>query len=132
MSYFGSPILDVSYLLFTSSNDMITCDEFDQLFDYYCEQLIAVMLKMHLPTSIIPSKVNLQTEFNERGVYGAFFSLFSVPMRILEHATDNAVQKFLNKSQEGLDFRTQIYSNANVQQLLINLLIYFNKKQFLD
>lgn len=132
MSYFGSPILDVSYLLFTSSNDTVACDEFDQLFDYYCDQLIAVMLKLYLPTSMIPSKVSLQTEFNERGVYGAFFSLFSVPMRILEHATDNAVQKFLNKSQEGLEFRSQIYSNANVKKLLMNLLIYFNKKHFLD
>lgn len=132
MSYFGSPILDVSYLLFTSSNGMITCDEFDQLFDYYCDQLIAVMRKLDLPASKVPSKANLQMEFNERGAYGAFFSLFTVPMRILEHATDDAVRKFLNKSQEGLEFRTQIYSNANVQKLLINLLIYFNKKHFLD
>ncbi|XP_055315524.1 uncharacterized protein LOC129575663, partial [Sitodiplosis mosellana] len=131
MSYFGSPILDVSYLLFTSANDTVTSDEFNQLFDYYCEQLIDVMLKLDLPTSTIPSKIQLQNEFDVRGCYGAFFSLFSVPMRILEHANDNDVKLFLNKSQEGREFREQIYSNPNVQTLLINLLTYFNKKHFL-
>lgn len=132
MSYFGSPILDVSYLLFTSSNEMITHTEFDQLFDYYCEQLIGVMVKLDLPSSLIPSKQQLQDEFDSRGCYGAFFSLFSVPLRILEQANNDEVKLFLNKSQEGCEFRAQIYSNQKVQKLLINLLTYFNKKPFLN
>lgn len=132
MSYFGSPILDVSYLLFTSSNELITSIEFDQLFDYYCEQLIDVMVKLDVSSSTIPTKEQLQDEFNLRGCYGAFFSLFSVPLRLLEQANNNEVKQFLNKSQDGQEFRTQIYSNPKVQTLLINLLTYFNKKDFLN
>lgn len=132
MSYFGSPILDVSYLLFTSSNEFVTCDEFDQLFEYYCDQLIEVMDKLDLCTSTIPSKQQLYDEFHLRGCYGAFFSLFSVPLRISEQANNDDVKQFLNKSQEGFKFRAQIYSNPIVQKLLINLLTYFNKKEFLN
>lgn len=132
MSYFGSPILDVSYLLFTSSNENIKCDEFDQLFNYYCEQLIDIMTQLDCATSKIPSKHQLQNEFTLRGLYGAMFSLFSVPLRIVEHTNNDAIKKFLNKSQDGLAFRTNIYSNPKVQQLLANLLLHFDKKHFFD
>lgn len=132
MTYFGSPILDVSYLLFTSSNEDIKCDDFDQLFDYYCEQLIDTMLKLDLPSSKIPSKQQLQDEFTLRGCYGAFFSLFSVPLRAIEHSNGDAIKQFLSKSDDGLIFRTNIYSNSKVKKLLANLLHYFDKKQFLN
>lgn len=132
MSYFGSPILDVSYLLFTSSNEHITVDEFDQLFDFYCDTLINTMIKLNLPSSKIPSKQQLLTEFELRGCYGAFFSLFSVTLRTFENANNDEVKLFLNKSPEGVEFRKQIYSNAKAQKLLSNLLMYFNKKQFLN
>lgn len=132
MSYIGSPILDVSYLMFSSSNENITTDEFDQLFDFYSDALIDTMLKLNLPSSKVPSKQQLQQEFELRGCYGAFFSLFSVPLRILENTNNDAVKLFLNKSQEGIEFRTQIYSNPKARILLSNLLTYFNKKPFLN
>lgn len=132
MSYFGSPVLDVSYLLFTSSDEDIKSDEFDQLFDYYSDQLIGTMHKLELCTSKIPSKKHLQDEFELRGCYGAFFSLFSVPLRVIEHSTNQSVKLFLNKSDEGIQFRTEIYSNSRAQQLLANLLHYFNKNEFLN
>lgn len=138
MSYFGSPILDVSYLLFTSSNETITPNEFDALFDFYCEQLINVMSKLNIPMDAIPSKQQLQSEFNLRGCYGAFFSLFSVPLRMHQpmdapnKSSNDEVKQFLSSSQDGHVFRKQIYSNAKVQPVLENLLNYFNKKQFLN
>lgn len=134
MSYFGSPILDVSYLLFTSSNEDIKCYEFDQLFDYYCEQLIDTMrlLDVSSSSSKIPSKQQLRDEFTLRGCYGAMFSLFSVPLRVVDHSNNDAIKQFLNKSTDGLAYRTNIYSDTTVRKLLANLLLYFDKKQFLD
>ncbi|XP_031620103.1 uncharacterized protein LOC116338779, partial [Contarinia nasturtii] len=120
--YFGSPILDLSYLVFSSSNDTVTSTEYDQLFDYYFEQLIDAMIKLKLPSTIIPTKEQLQHEFELRGCFGAFFSLFIVPLRSMDDAGDNDVKQFLNKSEDGLAFRKRIYSNPKAQKLLTNLL----------
>lgn len=138
MSYFGSPILDVSYLLFTSSNETITSNDFDELFDFYCEQLISDMIKLDISLDAMPSKQHLQSEFHLRGCYGAFFSLFCVPLRMYQpsmaqdDSSNDDVKKFLSSSHDGHDFRLQIYSNPQTQIVLENLLRYFIKKQFLN
>lgn len=130
MSYYGSPILDISYLLFVSSNSEITTDQFDRLLSQYFDELIEMMTKLNV--SKIPNKKHLQTDFRERGCYGAFFSLFSVPMRMLNNATNDEIKKFLNESTEGLEFRRQLYSNERTQKVLINLLKYFDQNGFFD
>lgn len=130
MSYYGSPILDISYLLFISSNPEITSDQFDELISQYFDELIEMMTKLNV--SKIPNKKHLQMDFRERGCYGAFFSMFSVPMRILNNATNDAIKKFLTNSTEGLEFRKQLYSNEETRKVLSNLLKYFDQKGFLN
>lgn len=125
-------MLDVSYLLFTSSTENIAPIEFDLLVDYYSNQLIKMMTKLNVAASKIPTKQQLLDEFCLRGCYGAFFSLFSVPLRVLPTTNDDNVKEFLSNSEHGREFRAQIYANKNAQQILSNLLVYFNKKRFLN
>lgn len=133
MSYYGSPILDVSYFLFTSSNEDIRTPEFDWLFDYYCDQLIDVMRKLNLASDRIPSKHQLNTEFRMRGCYGGFFALFSVPLRVCSTPIDKtAVQQFLSRTEEGRTFRRQLYSNERATKILTILLEYFDGKTLLN
>lgn len=136
MSYYGNFSHDVSYLLFTSSNENITSNDFDELFLFYCEQLIDAMIKLNTPSSKIPTKEQLQKDFQARGCYGAFFSLFCVPLRMHQPeaggSSHDAVKKFLSQSPDAHAFRMEIYSNPKTQIVLENLLNYFNKKQFLN
>lgn len=85
-----------------------------------------------LNVSKIPNKKHLQMDFQERGCYGAFFSLFSVPMRNLDNATNDEIKKFLRDSTEGLEFRKQLYSNEDTRKVLSNLLKYFDRNGFLN
>lgn len=130
VSYYGSPILDISYLLFISSNSEITSDQFDELLSQYFDELIEVMTQLNV--SQIPDKKQLQMDFSERGCFGAFFSMFSVPIRIHDNATNDDIKKFLSDSTEGLEFRKQLYSNEKTQKILSNLLKYFDQKGFLN
>lgn len=133
MSYYGSPILDVSYFLFTSSNEHIGSPEFDQLFDYYCDQLIEIMRKLDLALDKIPTKRQLHTEFQMRGCYGGFFALFSVPLRVCNTPVDKtAVQQFLSCTESGRTFRRQLYSNERAKKILTILLEYFDEKTLLN
>lgn len=132
MSYYGSPILDVSYFLFTSSNEHIRAHEFDRLFDYYCDQFIDIMRKLNVDLAKIPSKRQLHAEFQMRGCYGGFFALFSVPLRICHTSIDKtAVQQFLSQTDDGRTFRRQLYSNERAKKILTILLKYFDEKMFL-
>lgn len=130
VSYYGSPILDISYLLFISANSEITSDQIDELLSQYFDELIGVMTKLNV--SKIPDKSHLQMDFCERGCYGAFFSMFSVPIRIHDNATNDEIKKFLSDSTEGLEFRKQLYSNEKTRKVLGNLLKHFDQKGFLD
>lgn len=133
MSYYGSPILDVSYFLFTSSNEHIRTPEFDRLFDYYCDQLIDIMPRLNLSLDKIPSKRQLHTEFRMRGCYGGFFALFSVPLRVCNTSIDKtAVQQFLSRTEDGRIFRKQLYSNERAKKILTILLEYFDAKALLN
>lgn len=130
MSYYGSPILDISYLLFTSSNSDITFDQFDELISQYFDELIEMMTKLNVST--IPDKKHLQMDYLRRGCHGAFFSMFSVPMRIHDNATNDEIKKFLSNSTDGLEFRKQLYFNEETRKVLSNLLKYFDQKGFLN
>lgn len=131
MCYWGSPILDVAYLLFTSSAVTIAAREWDDLIEYYFSELIS-MLQLLGCDSICPSKERLHDQFHKRAIYGAAFSLFTLPLRMLDRPSNNAIIKFLDISDEGQKYRREIYSAANTRKLLKNLLVYFDEKNFLD
>lgn len=132
MSYFGSPMLDISYFLFSSPNETISSIEFEHLLNYYNDHLIETMTTLEIQTSQIPSKQQLYDEFLLRGCYGAFFSLFSVPLRHFPDTNNEGVMKFLDKTDEGKAFRRQIFSDQQTKKVLTNLLRYFDKKAFLN
>lgn len=132
MSFFGSPILDVSYLLFTSLSESIEPKDFDSLFAFYCDELLSVLQTIDLHNIAIPTKDHLCKAFAAKSRYSAIFSLFSVPIRVLENAKNDEVKRFLDDSEDGHTFRHQIYSNPLAQRLLKTLLLYFNEKLFLE
>lgn len=100
------------------------------LFERYFDDLIELMKTLNV--SIIPTRNQLFKQFQKRACYGAFFSLFSVPMRLLKNADNDAIKKFLSDSTEGEEFRRKLYSNDMAQRQLGNLLMYFNENKFLD
>lgn len=131
MCYWGSPILDVAYLLFTSSAATVTASDWDALIEYYFNELISVLQQLEC-SAISPSKEHFYQQFHNRAVLGAAFSLFSVPMRMMDRPPSDAIIKFLDVSDEGQKYRHQIYSEVNTRKLLKALLLYFDEKRLLD
>lgn len=109
----------------------MTSNEWNQLIEFYFEHLLQTLdqLKYRLP---YPSKIELMAEFHERGIYGAAFSLFSVPMRLMDNVENSMIIKFMDKSKDGENFRAKLFSKPETVALLKNLLIYFNDNGFLE
>lgn len=131
MCYWGSPMLDVAYLLFTSSTVDVTASEWNALIEYYIDELVSAFDLLEL-TANRPSKDELRQQFRNRAVVGAAFSLFTIPLRMLEKPQENPVAKFLNDSDENRQYRRKIYSDANTLKMLKNLLLFFDEKNLLD
>lgn len=123
--------MDVAYLLFTSATAAITTCDWDALIEYYFGELISTL---HLLDSdaICPNKEQLHQQFRARAVLGAAFSLFSVPMRMLDRPPKNAISKFLDVSGVGQGYRLDIYSQESTRKLLRSLLLYFDEMNLLD
>lgn len=131
MCYWGSPILDVVYLLFTSSSGAINAQDWDALIEYYFGELVSTMQLLEC-NALCPSNEQFHRQFRARAIHGVAFSLFSVPMRLMDQPPSNAIMKFLDVSDEGEEFRHEIYSQKKVRKLLKKLLLYFDKKSLLD
>lgn len=131
MCYWGSPVLDIAYLLFTSSAATITACDWDALIEYYMSKLISALQLLDC-SAICPSKEQLHHQFSSRAILGAAFSLFSVPMRMMERPPIDAINKFFDVSDEGQKYRREIYSRQSTLEMLRNLLQYFDGKNLLD
>lgn len=132
VGYWGSPVLDLTYLLFTSSHADVKDLEWDQLIQYYFDELSAVLVQLNYG-SRIPTGNEFQMQVAQKGIYSAVFSIFSVTMRLLEEVKDdNAVLQFFGRAEEDKEYRVQLMQRPKTRPLLESLLGYFDKKGFLD
>ncbi|KAJ6649181.1 hypothetical protein Bhyg_04415, partial [Pseudolycoriella hygida] len=92
MVHSGSPVLDICYLIFSSSETSMRETEFDYLLHYYHDQLSSVLNKLEY-INRIPTLDDLQNEMLRRGAYG-------VPLGIL-----GTIGRYDN-DKDGLDMLT--------------------------
>lgn len=128
MVHNGTPALDLSYSLFSSSIASMREPEFDCLFNYYHQQLSAILNKLGYKNDI-PTLATLHNQMNQRGVYG-------VPLGIL-----GTVGRFGCKSEtdwltvdteDGKLYSHSLFNNPECHDKIMFLLNYFDSKGYLD
>lgn len=127
MSYWGSPALDISYLLFTSSSKDITTENLSDLLIFYYEKLSQSFDQLEIIQERRLSKDNFLHEFYSKGIFGAAYCLFTIPMRLIETPSTDAVMKFLDSSENGENFRRKIYAQPDVKALIGKVLKFCNQ-----
>lgn len=132
VGYWGSPVLDLTYLLFTSSHCDVKDTEWEQLIRLYYDELNEMLIKLKY-NSTIPIFDAIYGEVIERGIYSAMFALFSVTMRLFDDVEDNnEVLKFFGRTDDEKQFRVNLMSRPQIQRLLANLLLYYEKMGYLN
>lgn len=130
MGYWGSPVLDLTYLLFTSSHAKVNDHEWEQLYRIYYEELKATLIRLKYGHSMLTFD-ELYQQIVEKGVYSAMFAIFSVTMRLFDEVKDNDdVLKFFIREEQ--PFRVYLMQRPHTRTLLTNLLMYFDKMGYLD
>lgn len=131
LSYFGSPGIDLSYLLFTSSSSDIKDYEIDILLQLYHRHLHANLIKLgyKLP---IPTLIQIHNSFSKCGVIGFLYSCLLLPMRFADSTAVNDLSCLVKQSEEALEFRRQLFADETLMKRFEFLLNYFDRKGFLD
>lgn len=127
MCYYGSPILDLCYLLFTSSSEEVTAQDWDELIEYYFNEMNK--LSELINDEQLLSREEFDKQFLSRAIFGAAFCLFTIPMKSIEQTSQDDVLKFLDSSEIAHAFRKELYSRVRVKNLLKKLLLYFDQKE---
>jgi len=80
LSFFGSPAIDLTYLIFSSSSFDICDIEIDILLQHYHEHLHENLIKLNYPLPI-PSLIHVHNSFLKCGVVGFMYACLLLPMR---------------------------------------------------
>lgn len=80
LTFFGSPGIDLTYLLFTSSSSDVRDMEIDILLQHYHEHLQENLINFNYPL-LAPTLIQLHNNFLKCGVVGLIYTCLLMPMR---------------------------------------------------
>ncbi|XP_001648774.2 uncharacterized protein LOC5564428 [Aedes aegypti] len=131
VGFFGSPAIDLSYLLFTSSSDDVTTEQFDLLIQYYHSELVDCLAKLNY-SKPMPTLLDIQVEMLRKGFVGIMFVTFLIPLRLIEDTANADLGNLLGSTPEAMEFRRNMFSHPKYQGRMEYLLNYFDRKGYLD
>ncbi|KAG5684036.1 hypothetical protein PVAND_013289 [Polypedilum vanderplanki] len=110
LTYFGSPGLDLAYVLFTSASNEITDYQFDTLIQHYHSTLYKTLILLNYARPI-PSLIQIHNHFMKRGIIGVLYAFLLLPMRFVQN---------------------DYFKDDDMKERLNFLLDYFNRKGFFE
>ncbi|KFB37117.1 AGAP003766-PA-like protein [Anopheles sinensis] len=129
--FFGSPAIDLSYLLFTSATNDVTVEDFDLLLQHYHGELVDTLTKLKY-SKPIPTLLDIQVEMLRKGHNGVMFSTFLIPLRLLEDTSNADLGGLLGTTEEAIAFRKRLFSHPRYQDRMEYLLNFYDRKGYLD
>ncbi|XP_058454347.1 uncharacterized protein LOC131432223 [Malaya genurostris] len=125
--FFGSPVLDLNYFLFSSVKPDIKLSKLNYFIRYYHEKLIDNLVLLDYG-KWLPTLKQLQFDFYDRLVYGAS-TIFGVMALCFMDSSDEPSFEVLHQNDEaGRQFRKRMYGNDRYIKAMESLLPFLAKK----
>lgn len=122
---------DISHLLFTSSNESVTENDWDELIKHYHSELCTVLKAINYPKRI-PSLTDIQEQIIKSGLYNALVGVLVTGLRYtdLSKIDDHAVALFVSNNEGDAVKRKQFFKDPECIERIKFLLDYCNRKGF--
>lgn len=127
----ASPMLDVIYTLFTSSHNDVNGTHWEELLQFYHQELSDCLTKLGFADSI-PRLTSLHEELLSKGIFGAIFGMFAVSVRSLVDAEGADMVRLFSDVPADREYRKEIMLKPECRKGLEFLLRYCDRKGFLD
>lgn len=132
MSFWGNPLLDVIYFLFSSLQHNILVEKFEDLFKHYCDELVKASTLLGLGEKA-PTFAQLSDQLKKCGHYASMILTEIVPIVVMERHSDANIGSFMDSDSEAArNLQDKMYHNPKYQEILKALLPFMNKMGFLD
>ncbi|XP_055643195.1 uncharacterized protein LOC129779633 [Toxorhynchites rutilus septentrionalis] len=129
--YYGSPVLDILYYIITSTELKLKTEQFDELVQFYQEQLADNLRKLNYPGAI-PNLREIHIEILRHG-YFAMQCLYSILPVVLADKNDNAnLAGFVGDAEENRQFRRDVFNNPLYHEHLKVVIKMLDVRGFLD
>lgn len=131
LSSFQSPMLDIIYSFFSSSNEQITEVYWEELLQFYHHELTQCLRKLGF-AGRQPRLLELHQELLTRGIFGAILGMFVLAVRNLKDAEGADMLRFLSDKPEDREYRKELMLKPECRKGLEFLLRYCDRKGILD
>lgn len=131
MSYITSPMLDIIYAFFTSSNEDLSVEHWMELINFYHGEL-TTLLKVLGYSGRIPQLSDFTTEMINRGLVGVMFGLFMLAMRNLQDDERLDMKKILSDREEDRVYRRDLMLRPACRKGLKFVLNFIDRNGLLD
>lgn len=129
--FYGSPGIDLSYLLFTSNTETNTEADWDELLRVYHTELVANLTKFGY-MGRIPTLIDIYIEYLRKSYYGLMISMFLIPLRLLEDTSNSDFSNLLGDQPEHVAFRKMLFGAPKYRTFMEPLLKFWDRKGLLD
>lgn len=130
IGFVGSPGIDLSYLLLSSSSNDIKDREIDLLLQHYHKQLTKCLEAVGF-NGQFPTLIDIHTEFLKRGYNGLIFTSVLLPLRFLENTENADLNGLLDDTDSAKEFRKQMFETPKLEARMRFLLDFYDRKGFL-
>lgn len=131
MSSYQSPMLDIIYTFFSSSNVQITEVQWEDLLQFYHRELTQCLHTLGF-VGRKPRLTDLHEEMLKKGVFGAVLGMFVLAVRNLKDAEGADMLRFLSDKPEDREYRMEVMLKPECRPGLEFLLRYCDRKGFFD
>lgn len=121
VGFFGSPGIDLSYLLFTSNTETNGEADWDELLREYHTELVANLKKLGYMGKI-PTLLDIYIEYLRRCYYGLMISTFIIPLRLIEDTENSDLGNLLGDQPHNVAFREMLFGTPKYRRFLEPLL----------
>ncbi|XP_059621268.1 uncharacterized protein LOC132264936 [Phlebotomus argentipes] len=127
----GSPGIDLNFLLFGSVQDHVRRNRWPELAQHYHSVVQKILTKLEY-SGKIPTLADILSEVARTAFHGVNAALCLRPMAIMPPRADTHMETFLSDSAEGVAFRKHVYGNPEYRAFVEPLLQEFDQKGYFD
>lgn len=131
VGFYGSPGIDLSYLLFTSNTATNIEEDWDYLLREYHTELVATLKRLGF-IGKTPTLLEIYIGYLKNSFYSLLISCFLIPLRLIEDTQNSDLGNLLGDSPVNVAFRKMLFGTPKFREFFEPLLKYWDRKGLLD
>ncbi|XP_055638094.1 uncharacterized protein LOC129776461 [Toxorhynchites rutilus septentrionalis] len=128
---YGTPMIDLCYFFFTSTQDDIRQNCFEELMQYYYYRMTDYAKKLKCNKKL-PTLHQFQQQLLRKLFYAVYSSFIALPIQMNEQTADADFEALMGDDERARRFKKTIMANRKYHKIIKGLLPTFDKKGLLD